>query len=226
MTGTIQLISAQIVRDLRLAFRGGGGWFHALFFFIVFASFGGFAIGPERNDLVAAAPALVWLGVLISLLVSATDLFRPDMEDGSIAVIAAERNSLAPYVIARLVAVGATILLPMILMAPLFYLFFGLNPAESVKAATFLLLAGPALLLSCVVSAALSAGMRTGGLLGASLSAPLAIPILIFGIGATQRLLEGGGLLSAEILFLLAISLFYAVILPPFAILSIRLGLE
>lgn len=222
----MRFVTAQIMRDILLAIRGGAGWFHSIFFFIVFAGMGAIAIGPERAALVAAAPGLVWLGFLISLQVSASELFRPDMEDGTLAIIASEQESLSHYVLSRLLAVGVTTLVPMVLLSLLFYLVFGVTPENCLRASILLLIAAPSLLISCVVAAAISAGTRTGGLLGASLAAPLSIPVLIFGIGATERVLSGGPFFSAELMFLLAITLFYAVILPPFAVLSIRLGLE
>lgn len=226
-SGTV-LFRAQISRDLTLALRGGGGWFHTLFFFMVFVGLSGFAIGPERSALREAAPALIWLGTLLAIQFSTLDLFRPDMEDGTLQVLAAEQPSLLPFVGARLVSAMITLALPLALLVPLAFVLFSVEMELAVRAGLLLILASPALILACVVAAALSAGARTGGLLGVGLAAPLVIPVLIFGIGATQRLMEtrADGAVTPEVLLLGALTLFYAVILPPFAILAIRLGLE
>lgn len=228
MPSGLALFRAQIARDLRLALRGGGGWFHTLFFFMVFIGLSGFAIGPERSALREAAPALIWLGTLLAIQFAILDLFRPDMEDGTLQVLAAEQASLLSFVAARLVSAVITLALPLALLVPLSFVMFSVEIELAARAGLLLVFASPALILACVVAAAVSAGARTGGLLGAGLAAPLVIPVLIFGIGATQRLMEtrADGLITPEILLLGAVTLFYGVILPPFAVVAIRLGLE
>ncbi len=224
MMGSI--IRAQIMCDVRLALRGGSGWLHALFFFAVFAGFGGLALGPERSNLLVAAPGLIWLALIFSYQMSGAQLFHDDMEDGTLAVIGVEHAGFASYITGRLIAIWLTIALPLIALSPVFFVMYGLNVEQSFLVSLIIILASPAILLASLVAAAVSAGIRTGGLLGIVLSAPLSVPVMIFGIGATEQLLERGDFFSPPLLLLIAISLFYGVVLPPFAILSLRLGLE
>ncbi|MEM1192276.1 MAG: heme exporter protein CcmB [Pseudomonadota bacterium] len=230
------LVLALVRRDLLLAVRGGGGVLQTLFFFLIFVGLSGFALGPGPAALRAAAPAIIWLGLLLAVQFSVLDLFRGDLEDGTLQVLAAEQKSLLPYVYARLLAAFISLAVPLALAVPVAFVMFSVELARAGAASLLLILASPALILAGVVAAAVSAGARTGGLLGMGLAAPLVVPILIFGIGAVEaglgpvgaasNTLAGAQWLSPETLLLGAIMLFYGVILPPFAVLAIRLGLE
>ena len=69
MTKALAVSEAVFARDLKVAFRSGGGWFYALFFFVVFAVLAGIAIGPGSSALVATAPAVFWLAAAFALQV-------------------------------------------------------------------------------------------------------------------------------------------------------------
>lgn len=223
------VIRAQIRRDMRVAFRGGGGWFHTVFFFAIFAGLSGFALGPEPANLRMAASAVCWLGIVVALQFATTELFKGDFEDGTLQVLGAEHASLGPYVVAKMLALMVTTGLPMLVLTPVMFLTFSVPPGSALTASLIIGIGVPGLILACIVAAALSAGLRTGGLLGAGIASPLLIPMLIFGIGATDKVIDGiseGGIFSGDLLLLIALALFYAVVLPPFAILALRLGLE
>ncbi|MEL7201509.1 MAG: heme exporter protein CcmB [Pseudomonadota bacterium] len=223
-----QVLKALVARDVHLALRGGGGWLQTLFFFLIFIGLSGFALGPGAAALRAAAPAIIWLGLLLAVQFSVLDLFRSDMEDGTLQVLCAEHKSLLPYVFARLVTAFITLALPLALIVPLAFVMFSVPVGGAVPAALLLMAASPALIIAGVVAAAVSASARTGGLLGMGLAAPLVVPVLIFGIGTVEAGLSPAASqwVSPQTLLLLALTLFYGVVLPPFAVLAIRLGLE
>lgn len=222
----ISVIKAQLERDMRSGLRSGGGWFHAVFFFAVFACFMAFTIGPERAQLSIVAPGLLWLGAMLSMQLSGADLFSSDYLDDTLKVIKAEHSSLAPYLIAKLLFLTLTSAGPIAILAPFFFIVFGLQPSQALPAAFIFLTGVPILILSAAVSAAISTAMRSSNLLGASLAVPVAIPALIFGVGATKDVLETAIIWSPEYKVLLALGLIYIVIIPPFLLAALRFGLE
>ena len=216
-----------VLRDGRVAIRSGGGWFNALFFFAIFSMFTAFALGPGREQLAAAAPALLWLGSALALNLAGIELFANDMKDGSLRVISAENSSLGGYIAGKFTSLFLMAAAPIALVAPIFLVVFGIEPALAFKGAAVFIAGLPALCLGAGVAAALTAGMGANGLLGACLSAPATIPVLIFGVGAIQNVVQlGSGIDGSEFLILIALDLIYLVILPPFAIIALRYGLE
>ncbi len=222
----LALIKAQLARDLKSGLRSGGGWFHAVYFFAVFASFMAFAVGPDRSHLSSVAPALLWLGAMLALQLSATDLFASDYLDDTIRVLRVEQPSLMPYIAAKLGLITLTSAGPIAILSPLYFVIFAIEPADAFRASFVFILGIPTLILAASVSAALSTGMRSSGLLGACLSVPVAIPALIFGVGSTRNTLETTSLWSPELQILCALTLIYLVIVPPFIMAALRFGLE
>ncbi len=217
---------AILSRDIALAFRSGGGWFYALFFFAVFTALAGITFGPSLSALAAAAPAAIWLAAALAVQFAAADLFESDLADGSLRAIAAEQPSLMPYWCAKAGLLALTAALPMIVAAPFFLTMLGVSFDQGVGLAALLLIGAPALIFIALLTAALSAGLRAGGLLAMVIAAPFTAPVLVFGVMAAKAFLAGGGLASPETLILGALSLFMAAATPAFAIAALRVSLE
>lgn len=225
-SNAMTVAGAVFSRDVKLAFRSGGGWFYALFFFAVFAALSALAIGPERAALSAAAPAVVWLALAFSLQFAATGVFDQDLSDGSLRALAAEQSSLFPYWLAKAGVLFALSAAPMIAAAPFVLVMFGMSFEEGLKTALLMLLGAPALSLIALLTAALAAGLRAGGLLATVIAAPFAAPVLVFGVSAAKILFQSGALWPPESLILAALSLFMAATTPGFAVAALRISLE
>ena len=202
------MLIALFRRDAQAAVRSGGGWFHAVFFFVIFAGFTAFAVGPEAAPLRAAAPALIWLGGALALQLSAARIFAADFEDGFLRVIAAEIGALAPYIGAKYLFMLLLSAAPIVFLAPVFFIVCALPPNVAFIGAAVFACGAPALCLAALLSSALTAAMRASGVLSAALAAPLIVPILIFGVSATERSLLGEGVLTADLKLLIALTLF------------------
>lgn len=222
----LRIAAALFRRDVTLAFRSGGGWFYALFFFAVFTALAAFAFGPSMSALANAAPATIWLAAALAVQFSAADLFEGDMRDGALKVFAAEQESLFPYWLAKTGVMAATAGLPMIFSAPLFLTMLGIGFTDGVTVAALLALGMPALMFIAVLTSALGAGLRAGGMLATIIAAPFTAPPLIFGVMATKSLLSSGAFVSPETLILAALSLFMAAMTPLFAIVALRAALD
>jgi len=220
------LFYAVLSRDAVTLLRSGGGWFYAILFFSLFAVLAGVAIGPELPALRAAAPAIAWLAVVFAVELSLADSFSADERDGSLRILAAENDSLFPYVFGKATAAALVSAAPMFLAAPTALAMFGVSPEKLVGATAILALGLPALMLTALFAAALSAGLKVGGIMSTLLAAPFAAPALIFGVLAMEKYIAGGVFWSPEALILGALSLFMAALAPVFCVAALRLALE
>jgi heme exporter protein B len=203
-------------RELRLLCRQPGDVVNPLVFFSVVVALFPFALGAQSQYLRQAAPGLVWVAALLSMLLSLDGLFRADFEDGSLEQWMLSSHSMVVLVLVRVAAHWIFSGLAMVVLAPFLGLALGL-PAHCFGALLISLLLGtPVLILLGAVGAALTVGLRRGGLLLGLLILPLYVPVLILGSGALQAALQGlpvaGYLLWLSCLAVLAITL------APFAI--------
>jgi heme exporter protein B len=180
----MSVISALIRRDLALAFRQGGGAALGVVFFLVLVTLIPFAVGPDLNLLTRIAPAILWIGALLSTLIGLERLFQSDEEDGTLDLYRQLGTPLELVVLARILAHWIATGLPLVLAAPLLGLLLALPPEQTGYVVATLLVGTPALAFIGAVGAAITATLKRGGLLLAILIAPLTIPVLIFGVAA------------------------------------------
>ena len=71
---------ALFIRDIRLSMRSGGGFGLALAFFLIVIVLVPFGVGPDRATLARIAPGILWIGALLSCLLSLDRIFALDAE--------------------------------------------------------------------------------------------------------------------------------------------------
>jgi heme exporter protein B len=213
---------AQLLRrDLLLAWKEGGAIGVALGFYLVVVTLLPLAIGPDLNLLARIAPGVLWLALLLAALLSLGRMFEPDLEDGSLEVLATGPLPLEAIAAAKSLAHWLATGLPLTLLAPLLGLLLNLEPtAYGILVAT-MLVGTPAISFLGAVGAALTLKARRGGLLMGLLMLPLFVPTLIFGISV---LADTGALPS--FLILAAVSLGALVLGPVAAAAALRLQLQ
>lgn len=178
---------ALLVRDLRLAFRAGGGFGLGLAFFLIVVVLVPFAVGP-RGDLHAViAPGVLWLGALLACLLSLDRIFALDHEDGSLDLLATAPIPLEGVACVKALAHWLTTGLPLVAVAPVLAVLLSLPPAGYGPLLISLVLGTPALSVIGTFGAALTIGVRRGGLLLPLLVLPLYVPTLIFGAEVARR---------------------------------------
>jgi heme exporter protein B len=202
-------------RDLRLALAGGGDILTLVLFFVIVGAITPFAVGPDRELLARIAPGVVWIAAFLAMLLGLDKLFRPDRDEGTLALYRLADMSMASVVAAKVVAHWLTAALPLILASPFLALILGMDGETFLRTILSLLLGTPALAALGTFGAAVTVAIRRGGLLAPILIAPLSVPVLIFGVGAISPL-GGPDQAGAALLFLAALSLM-AVALSPFA---------
>jgi heme exporter protein B len=178
-------------RDLLLARRRRVEALLPLGFFIVAAGLFPLGVGPEPQTLRTIAPGVVWVCALLAAMLSVTQLFTADHQDGSLEQMLLAPQPLLGIVLGKVLAQWLSTGLPLVLASPLIGLLFGMSaPAIAALAAT-LLIGTPVLSLLGAVGAALTLGLRSGAALVFLLVLPLTIPTLIFGTGAVGAIDSG-----------------------------------
>ena len=190
-----------IVRDIRLAWRAGGGALTGLLFFLAVVALVPFALGPDLSLLERVGPAILWLGALLASLLGLDRLWALDREDGSLDLLAMSATPLPLIALAKIAAHWIATLLPLALVSPLLGLLANQSASASLRTLATLLVGTPALAALGAIGAAVAVSLPRGGLLTAVIVLPLSVPTLVFGVGAAA----GGG---TALLLLAAVSLF------------------
>ncbi|MEP1522122.1 heme exporter protein CcmB [Ascidiaceihabitans sp.] len=184
-------MKALLIRDLKLAFRAGGGFGLGLAFFLIVVVMTAFAIGPNPELLGRVAPGILWLGALLACLLSLDRVLALDFEDGSLDLLATAPLPLEAVVSVKALAHWITTGLPLVLAAPVLGVLLSL-PAQGFFWITVALLIGtPALSVIGTFGAAITVGIKRGGLLLSLLVLPLYVPTLIFGAEVARRGADG-----------------------------------
>jgi len=182
-------------RDLLLARRRRVEALLPLGFFVVAAGLFPIGVGPEPQTLRQIAPGVVWVCALLAAMLSVTQMFASDHQDGSLEQMLLSPQPLLLLVLGKVLAHWLASGLPLVLAAPLIGLLFGMHAPAIITLTATLLLGTPILSLLGAVGAALTLGLRSGAALVFLLVLPLTVPALIFGTGAVVAVDSG---LSAQ----------------------------
>lgn len=211
----MKVFSALIVRDIRLALRQPADVALALLFFLLGGAIFPLGLGPDPELLARIAAGIVWAMALFAALLSLDRVFQADHEDGTLDQLALIDLPLWAVALAKTLAHWATLGLPLLLVAPLLALAFGM-PANALPVLIAgLALGGPLLSLIGAVGAALTLGARRSGAILPLLVLPLYVPVLIFGAAAVEA--ELAGLAAGPSLSLLAGLAIAGLVLAPWA---------
>jgi len=176
-----------LLRDLKLAFRAGGGFGLGLAFFLIVTVLVPFSVGPQSQLLATIAPGVLWLGALLSCLLSLDRLLALDWEDGSLDLLATAPLPLEAIVSVKALAHWITTGLPLVLAAPGLGVLLNLPGPGYIWVVISLAIGTPALSVIGTFGAALTVGLKRGGLLLSLLVLPLFVPSLIFGAELARR---------------------------------------
>jgi heme exporter protein B len=223
--GLPSVLQALVRREVLLALRQKGEVLTPLVFFMVIASLFPLAIGPESALLLRMAPGVLWVSALLAAMLSLQRLFATDYADGTLEQMALSGTPLGLLVVAKALSHFLLSGLPLVFMAPVLGLQFGLDARALGILMLSLLLGTPTLSLIGSIGAALTLGVRGAGVLLSLLILPLYIPVLIFGAGAVEA--DGAGLGASGHMYLLAALLALSVFFAPLATTAaLRISLE
>lgn len=212
-------------RDLTLARRRRVEALLPLGFFVVAAGLFPIGVGPEPHLLRTIAPGVIWVCALLAAMLSVTQLFASDHQDGTLEQMLLVPQSLTGLVIGKVLAQWLWSGAPLVIAAPLIGLLFDLSAPVIGTLMLTLVLGTPVLSLLGAVGAALTLGLRSGALLVFLIVLPLAVPALIFGTGAV-RAVESELPAGAHLSLLAALLIVTALGAPVATAAALRIALE
>jgi len=216
---------AIIKRDLRLAMRSGGAWLLGIIFFSLFVTFCVIAIGANKEKLLALAPALIWLAVLFSALLSFQGIFSRDVQDGTLEQLILSPLSTLQISAAKALSFALLSIAPILIALPIAGLMLGLTATTISALCLGIAFAVPAISSYGTMASALMAKRGSGGFLIILISAPFLIPILIFGMAAIDSY-ASLGVMATEFQAILGLSLIGTAIGLPAAAAALTANLE
>ncbi len=222
---TLQIVLVLLRRELTLAMRRRGDVLTVLFFFVIVASLFPLGVGPDPKLLRLMGGGVVWVAALLAAMLSLGRMFASDYADGTLEQMVLTPTPPVVWITGKMLAHWLVSGVPLILVAPVLGVQFGLS-SEALGVLVFSLLLGtPVLSLIGAIGAALTLGLRGGGVLVSLLVLPLYIPVLIFGAGAVDGAMSGLG--SEAHLSLLGGILILAFMLTPWAVsAALRISME
>ena len=225
MSGMLQTLAVVVYRDLLLAFRRRSDIANTVLFFILVVSLFPFGVGPEPNLLRAVAPGVLWVAALLASMLALSRMFAGDHADGTLEQMVMSSVPLSIVVFGKVAAHWLVTGVPLVILAPVLALQFGM-PTEAYGTLMLSLALGtPVLSLIGAIGAALTLGVRGSGVLTALLVLPLYVPVLILGAGAVDGAAAGLDV-SAHLLLMGALLVFAMVFsLWPVAA-ALRVALE
>ena len=170
---------ALLIRDLTVALRSGSGILLGLVFYLVLVTLFLLALGSDAALIDLAAPATLWIGALLSMLLSFDRVLALDHEDGSLDLLRTSGVPALTIVYAKLAVLWLTAGVPLILISPLLSLLMGVKPGLFLVPSLALGTLGLAALGT--FGAALVISLKRGALILPVLVLPLTIPSVIFG---------------------------------------------
>lgn len=212
-------------RDLRIAARGKSDALNIVVFFVIVTSLFPLGVGTDAALLRAIAPGVVWIAALLASMLALTRLFASDHVDGTLEQLVLSPQPLGALMAAKIFAHWLVTGFPLVLLAPVLGLQFGLQPDAMLMLAVSLLLGTPVLSLLGAIAAALTLGLRGGNVLATLIVLPLCVPVLVFGASAVDA--TAAGLPASAQLSLLGACLLPAAFFGPWCTAAaVRIALE
>lgn len=218
--------AAIVARDVRLAFRAGGGALAAILFYALAVTIFALAFGPERDRISDAAIPVLWSAATLAAMLSFDRIFQADHEDGSLDALIETVEPLGLVALAKAAAHWISALAPALLATPVFGALLDLDAKAYAPLLISLAVGTPALSLLGALASALTLPLRRASLLMTILAAPLLTPVLIFGVAAAKAGAAGDPSFGPALMFLAAVTLFACVALPLAAAAAIRLNAD
>jgi heme exporter protein B len=221
----MNVFRAILLRDLKLAWRQGGGFGAALGFMLAVIVLVPLSLGPDQVLLRRLAPGFMWLTLLLAVLLTAERTYSQDLEDGSLEVLTMTSLPLEAVAIAKAMAHWLTVGLPLAVVSPFVGFMLNLEANQLPLLLTTMTVGSLALSMLATLGGAITAGLKRGGLLISLLILPLYLPVLIFGVSAIAAAATPSGS-TPSFLVLMAITLISCVISPWASAAALRIYLR
>lgn len=191
-------------------------WLYPLVLFLIIITLFPLAVGTEPKLLQQLGTPAVWIAGLLSLIMGMESLFRPALENGTLAQLVVSRASLPLWVLVRLIVHWLTGAGMVAILAFLAMPLFGLTVSQTLALSVSIVVGSPMLLCLSAIASSLTLSLKNGAVLVPLIALPMQLPVLIFATGAVD--LFATGMNGFPILALLLAGSIFAMIISPFVI--------
>lgn len=210
---------SMLLREWRIKRQGAVQWLFPLMIFLIIITLFPLAVGSESALLLRLATSAVWIAALLSLVMGVDDLFKADMENGTLAQLVVSGSPLSVWVFSRLLvhwlfSAGFVAVLSL-LVNPLFNMPFD----ETLMLMLSIIVGSPLMLMLSAIASSLVLSLKNGAVLVPLIALPMQLPVLIFATGAVD--LYATGLNGLPTLALLGAMSIIAVIVTPWVVAQI-----
>ena len=203
-------------REWQVKQQGAVQWLYPLVLFLVIITLFPLAVGSEPALLQRLGVSAVWIAALLSLVMGVDGLFKPALDNGTLAQLVVAKASLPLWVLIRLVIhwiFSSGIVAALSLLAvPLFQLSW----FEAWILMASIMTGSPMLLMLSAIASSLTLSLKNGAVLVPLIALPMQLPVLIFATGAVD--LFSSGLNGLPILALLLAGSIVSVLVMPWVI--------
>ena len=203
------------VREYLCASRHRQAFINPLVFFAIIIALFPLGVSPDPKFLGVASVGVIWVGALLSSMLSLDNLFLKDFEDGSLEQLVLSSQPLYLIVLVKSFVHWTLSGLPLIIISPLLAMMLYLDFQHLPVLLLTLIMGTPVITLIGGIGAALTVSLRSSGVLVSLLVLPLTIPVLIFSTGAVQASIDGAAINGY--LAVLGSLLMLSITLAPFA---------
>ena len=171
------------LREVRLAWRGGGALLPVSFFLLVTTLFP-FAIGPDARLLARVGGGALWVTALLAALLPVERLVAADLDQGVLDQLHLRGITDEAVAAAKIAGHWLGFAPPLLIAALPASALLRIEGDMLMRLVAGLAIGTPGLAALAVVTAALTARTRGAGAIAGLLLLPLAAPMLLFGAGA------------------------------------------
>ncbi|WP_394261844.1 heme exporter protein CcmB [Moraxella boevrei] len=191
-------------------------WLYPLVLFLIIITLFPLAMGTEPKLLQKLGVPAVWIAGLLSLIIGMDNLFRPALDNGTLAQLVVARASLPLWVLVRLMVHWLTSAGMVAMLSLLAMPLFGLGGRDTLILSVSMIAGSPLLLCLSAIASSLTLSLKNGAVLVPLIALPMQLPVLIFATGAVD--LFATGMNGLPILALLLAGSIIAIIVSPLVI--------
>jgi len=190
-------MKALLYKEWLLTIRRWQQMWQPVVFLLLLMTVFSLALGEDQGLIQQVAPGMLWVGLMLSVLLSAEHFFRDDAADGSLEQLRLSGHSILTIVWVKFSVHWCVAIVPICLILPVMAVVFNLPSGLIAVIALTIIIGSPALIWLAMLGAAIVLSISRGGLLLLLLILPLQIPVLLFALSVVFSYTNGEGAIGA-----------------------------
>ena len=179
------------LRDLKVSMKRWSDLLTGIIMFILVAFIFPLIAGSDQDFMHRIIGSVILLSSLLASLISMQNIFKPDLNNGSLEQLVLSTHSLSGLVFIKILSYWISSSLPLVVVSSLIASAYYVTGIDIAKVMLTVLLATTTLVNINSLAAALTLGVRYPGALMTLILFPLSLPILIFGSKAIEYSILG-----------------------------------